>query len=363
MQRAFVVTSSPVRGASDRCRTSRGTVGGKWNSRASRASAIDLRRRVARGRVGARPSLEDFDEDDTFGELEAYGDRDRASGRRNARESVKKRAKKALDEDDEAMRDAFLDGAEVFALTAAVGVKARAAYVEHRVAKAARASGYIEHVPPRAVTSVWGDLPLYVAVVAGTVMRRLSKAKDEASVGQLKGVPSSLKARIAVLEQATDSVMEVSRRTARDVSRLGTRVRLTRRELSPPLRKVQAETKESAQILAAVAERIELLEGELAQGQSTMSGLHTVSSKQFEVLSKAISDLKASQAELQARLAELPEPARAEYEPAELVRELQSVNLDPTNADGANKKNPALRVEADSTTKTTKTTTSEDSLD
>ena len=94
-----------------------------------------------------------------------------------------------------------------------------------------------------------------------------------------------------------------------------------------------------------------------------MSGLHTVSSKQFEVLSKAISDLKASQAELQARLAELPEPARAEYEPAELVRELQSVNLDPTNADGANKKKPALRVEADSTTKTTKTTTSEDSLD
>ena len=119
------------------------------------------------------------------------------------------------------------------------------------------------------------------------------------------------------MEQANDSVMEVSRRTARDVSRLGTRVRLTRRELSPPLRKVQAESKENAQILAAVAQRIELLEGELAEGQSTMSGLHTVSSKQFDVLSKAIADLKASQIELQAALAELPE-REPRVEPASL---------------------------------------------
>jgi len=86
-----------------------------------------------------------------------------------------------------------------------------------------------------------------------------------------------------------------------------------------------------------------------------------VSSKQFEVLSKAISDLKASQAELQARLAELPEPAQANYKPAELVRELQSVNLDPANASGSNKTKSALRAEADST-KTTKTT-SEESLE
>ena len=63
---------------------------------------------------------------------------------------------------------------------------------------------------------------------------------------------------------------------------------------------MQAENKESARILAAVAERIEFLEAELAQGQSTMSGLHTVSSKQFDVLSKAIAELKASQIELRA---------------------------------------------------------------
>ena len=102
------------------------------------------------------------------------------------------------------------------------------------------------------------------------------------------------------VELSNDGIVELTRRTARDVSRLGTRVRLTRRELSPPLRKVQAENKESARILAAVAERIELLEAELAQGQSTMSGLHTVSSKQFDVLSKAIAELKASQIELRA---------------------------------------------------------------
>ena len=224
-----------------------------------------------------------------------------------------------MDEDDAAMRDAFLDGAEIFALTAAVGVKARAAYVEHKTAKVAQAAGYVEHLPPRAVTSVWGDLPLYVAVVAGTILRRLSRgrAREESTEGRLQGVPSSVKARLAFLEQANDSVMEVSRRTARDVSRLGTRVRLTRRELSPPLRKVQAESKENAQILAAVAQRIELLEGELAEGQSTMSGLHTVSSKQFDVLSKAIADLKASQIELQAALAELPE-REPRVEPASL---------------------------------------------
>ena len=52
------------------------------------------------------------------------------------------------------------------------GVKARAAYVEHKTAKVAQAAGYVEHLPPRAVTSVWGDLPLYVAVVAGTILRR-----------------------------------------------------------------------------------------------------------------------------------------------------------------------------------------------
>ena len=131
--------------------------------------------------------------------------------------------------------------------------------------------------------------------------------------------PSSLRARLAALEQANDGVLEISRRTARDVSRLGTRVRLTRRELSPPLRKVQAESNEHAQILAAVAEKIESLESELAEGQSTMSGLHTVSSKQFDVLSRAIADLKASQMELATALSEVrAEAAAAAARPLEL---------------------------------------------
>ncbi len=147
---------------------------------------------------------------------------------------------------------------------------------------------------------MWGDLPLYVAVISGAVLRRIGRSKDEARETSVRGAPSSTRARLAALELSNDGIVELTRRTARDVSRLGTRVRLTRRELSPPLRKVQAENKESARILAAVAERIELLEAELAQGQSTMSGLHTVSSKQFDVLSKAIAELKASQIELRA---------------------------------------------------------------
>ena len=224
-------------------------------------------------------------------------DRDRATGRAKRRQ----RARDAVDDEDEAaMREAFLDGAELFALGTAVAVKARAAHVERRTAVAARAAGYPEHVPPRAVTSVWGDLPLYVAVISGAVLRRIGRSKDEARETSARGAPSSTRARLAALELSNDGIVELTRRTARDVSRLGTRVRLTRRELSPPLRKVQAENKESARVLAAVAERIELLEAELAQGQSTMSGLHTVSSKQFDVLSKAIAELKASQIELRA---------------------------------------------------------------
>ena len=64
----------------------------------------------------------------------------------------------------------------------------------------------------------------------------------------------------------------------------------------------------------------ELLEAELAQGQSTMSGLHTVSSKQFDVLSKAIAELKASQIELRAAaLASASADAEADAAAADVV--------------------------------------------
>ena len=290
-----------------------------------RASSARVRAREVHRRSGAtRARFDDDDDDDGV-----YSDRDRASGRRAQKERIKAAVNR--NDDGESMRDAFLDGAEVFALTAAVGVKARAAYVERRNVAVATRTG--TPVPPRAAISTFGDFPLYVAVVAGTLLRRIGKSRDAASVGALRGVPSSVAARIAMLEQANDSVVEVSRRTARDVSRVGTRLRLTRRELSPPLRKVQAETKENAQILAAVAQRIELLEAELVDGQSTMSGLHTVSSKQFEVLSKAISDLKQSQAELEARLIEVKIDAGAVKFEDQLVRDEETISS--RNADDA----------------------------
>ena len=214
----------------------------------------------------------------------------------------------------------MLDGLEAFALASAVAVKARAAVVERDAYRTAAQTGRADALPPRALTSAWVDVPLYAAVVAGTVLRRMRRAREENGVSALADkAPSSLRARLAALEQANDGVLEISRRTARDVSRLGTRVRLTRRELSPPLRKVQAESNEHAQILAAVAEKIESLESELAEGQSTMSGLHTVSSKQFDVLSRAIADLKASQMELATALAEVrAEAAAAAARPLEL---------------------------------------------
>ncbi len=53
-------------------------------------------------------------------------DRDRATGRAKRRQ----RARDAVDDEDEAaMREAFLDGAELFALGTAVAVKARAAHL------------------------------------------------------------------------------------------------------------------------------------------------------------------------------------------------------------------------------------------
>ena len=153
-----------------------------------------------------------------------------------------------------------------------------------------------------------------MAVISGAVLRRIGRSKDEARETSARGAPSSTRARLAALELSNDGIVELTRRTARDVSRLGTRVRLTRRELSPPLRKVQAENKESARILAAVAERIELLEAELAQGQSTMSGLH----RQFQAIRRSLQGHRRAQgiadraSRRRARLPRPPKPADAD---------------------------------------------------
>ena len=163
---------------------------------------------------------------------------DRAPGRAKRRQ----RARDAVDDEDEAaMREAFLDGAELFALGTAVAVKARAAHVERRTAVAARAAGY-PSTSAGAVTSVWGDLPLYVAVISGAVLRRIGRSKDEARETSARG-RRARRARLAALELSNDGIVELTRRTARDVSRLGTRVRLTRRELSPPCEKCRPRTR------------------------------------------------------------------------------------------------------------------------
>jgi len=306
---------------------SEGRCGGRrrrWNDAPRRVQGRMKgdRRKGERGGVETRARA---NEDEGEGE---YSDRDRARGRGKGGDKIKSVVNS--DGDGASVREAFLDGAEVFALTAAVGVKARAAYVERRNVAMASRAGVV--TPPRGGISTFGDIPLYAAVVAGTLLRRLGKSGDESKAGALRGVPSSVSARIAMLEQANDSVVEVSRRTARDVSRVGTRLRLTRRELSPPLRKVQAETKENAQILAAVAQKLETLEAELLNGQSTMSGLHTVSSKQFEVLSKAISDLKQSQIELEARLTGVKLDAGGVKFEDQLVRDQETVARDAAKA-------------------------------
>ena len=262
------------------------------------------------------------------------------------------------------------DGGEVFLITTAVGVtamraseradldarrerardrlrlataaeKAHSPLYEHRVAVAsALADPALFAVP----AGGWlADIALVAAVALGSVLRRVAKDggagsdPGDFSVSRKAAATSeSVLARVRRLESAHDRVALASSRNARDLSKVSTRVRLVRRELSPALRKVEAESAAREAEAAALDARVRRLGDELRSSQRTVGALQGVTAKQFGALAKALTEVKGEIQSL-ARLASVPvDDARVDAEKREGRRETatatEAVEVDARSA-------------------------------
>ena len=257
-----------------------------------------------------------FDDDEDFEraqERERVGqrtsDRQRArlatgfgKGRKNASSSTSSSSSLSSSRENEQKLAALIDGGEAFFLSTAVAMKARQVYVEQR----ARAENENASVASSSGGALM-DLPLYLAVVVGAVLRRASTSASGsgmfssvfASKSDKVKFPRAVNARVQNLEVGLERLDENQRRYSRDVSRLGTRVRLTRRELSPMIRRAEATSVAFGEVAAELAKRIEVAEEEGSKLAETMASLHAVSAKQFEVLSKSVRELRAAMKELE----------------------------------------------------------------
>ena len=142
------------------------------------------------------------------------------------------------------------------------------------------------------------DTALVAAVALGAVLRRVANdgvagrdAGDAVSRGAAASSDSAL-ARVRRLESAHDRLALAASRNARDLSKVSTRVRLVRRELSPTLRKVEAESAAREAEAAALDARVRRLGEELRASQRTVGALQGVTAKQFGALAKALTDVK-----------------------------------------------------------------------
>ena len=262
------------------------------------------------------------------------------------------------------------DGGEVFLITTAVGVtamraseradldarrerardrlrlataaeKAHSPLYEHRVAVAsALADPALFAVP----AGGWlADIALVAAVALGGVLRRVAKDggagsdPGDFSVSRKAAATSeSVLARVRRLESAHDRVALASSRNARDLSKVSTRVRLVRRELSPALRKVEAESAAREAEAAALDARVRRLGDELRSSQRTVGALQGVTAKQFGALAKALTEVKGEIQSL-ARRASVPvDDARVDAEKREGRRETatatEAVEVDARSA-------------------------------
>ena len=262
------------------------------------------------------------------------------------------------------------DGGEVFLITTAVGVtamraseradldarrerardrlrlataaeKAHSPLYEHRVAVAsALADPALFAVP----AGGWlADIALVAAVALGAVLRRVAKDggsgsdPGDFSVSRKAAATSeSVLARVRRLESAHDRVALASSRNARDLSKVSTRVRLVRRELSPALRKVEAESAAREAEAAALDARVRRLGDELRSSQRTVGALQGVTAKQFGALAKALTEVKGEIQSL-ARRASVPvDDARVDAEKREGRRETatatEAVEVDARSA-------------------------------
>ena len=223
-------------------------------------------------------------------------------GRKNASSSTSSSSSLSSSRENEQKLAALIDGGEAFFLSTAVAMKARQVYVEQR----ARAENENASVASSSGGALM-DLPLYLAVVVGAVLRRASTSASGsgmfssvfASKSDKVKFPRAVNARVQNLEVGLERLDENQRRYSRDVSRLGTRVRLTRRELSPMIRRAEATSVAFGEVAAELAKRIEVAEEEGSKLAETMASLHAVSAKQFEVLSKSVRELRAAMKELE----------------------------------------------------------------
>ena len=161
------------------------------------------------------------------------------------------------------------------------------------------------------------DTALVAAVALGAVLRRVANdgvagrdAGDAVSRGAAASSDSAL-ARVRRLESAHDRLALAASRNARDLSKVSTRVRLVRRELSPAVRKVEAESAAREAEAAALAARVRRLGEELRSSQRTVGALQGVTAKQFGALAKTLTDVKREADARRARRADVDDAPNA----------------------------------------------------
>lgn len=267
-----------------------------------RVDVTDTRRRAtafAAGSVDDLDADDDDDDDPKMSKEELKRRAVRASAPRETPEATRAKSSSGA----ASLLPQLVDGAEVFFLLTAGGTRAASAYDSAQRRAAYVAANPSAPPPPPVPVSAWAaDAALFGAVAAGAVIRRRSQTPDSEPSGpgatararrNAEGyAPTGVFARVKNLEMSQDRIAASVDRANRDLSRVSTRIRATRRELSPSLRKVEARTEEQAQYSAAMERRLATLGDEVKAAQETMMALTDMTAKQFGALSAAVKELK-----------------------------------------------------------------------
>ena len=282
----------------------------------------DARRRTTAFAAGSVDSLDaDDDEEDDDPKMSKEELKRRAIRASAPRDPPASTRAKSSSGGPASLLPQLVDGAEVFFLLAAGGTRAATAYesAQRRAAYVA-ANPSAPPLPQTPIASWASDAALFAAVAAGAVIRRAAPSNLELSSGPGAAVrasrnmdgyaPTGVFARVKNLEMSQDRIAASVDRCNRDLSRVSTRVRATRRELSPSLRKVEARSDEQAQYSAAMERRLAHLGDEVKAAQETMMALTDMTAKQFSALSFAVKELKEVEARAQAE-ARAPPPVPA----------------------------------------------------
>ena len=284
----------------------------------------DARRRTTAFAAGSVDSLDaDDDEEDDDPKMSKEELKRRAIRASAPRDPPASTRAKSSSGGPASLLPQLVDGAEVFFLLAAGGTRAATAYesAQRRAAYVA-ANPSAPPLPQTPIASWASDAALFAAVAAGAVIRRAAPSNLELSSGPGAAVrasrnmdgyaPTGVFARVKNLEMSQDRIAASVDRCNRDLSRVSTRVRATRRELSPSLRKVEARSDEQAQYSAAMERRLAQLGDEVKAAQETMMALTDMTAKQFSALSFAVKELKEAEARA-------PPPAPAPVPPPALA--------------------------------------------